>query len=618
MMNDKDRHWLVALYWLIDRFDQSYYRWGLSLVSDKIYDQLWQVLKHYTYNLSWPFVWKKHSNLNFLKTIKHRHLIWILSERTIFINEHKRLKGFLNKFSNYDVLVIEPKFDGISCILTYWRSKQSNDYILTSALTRGDSFIGESLLHLVNFFHNIPYKLYLPSFFLFNDTPVIIRGELMISKSIYKAWYSHFTSSRTALLSIFKTFSIWLHDLSNIIFWPFFISKINDTIPYHILKRIILCHYFWLKKVYTKKYHVINLKKINLKTIIEAYKLIDYSIDGIIIKVDDYALWNWLGEGNHYPRWSVAVKDEMKNYSSMIEWITYDISRFGILTPVAHIIPVRIDRRIIWKCSLFNYRFVWKHKIKIGDVINFTLSGGIVPKFIKVNWSSKRLFSMIKVCYFCQHKLYFKTSNCIYIKCMNDRCLKKNIKRLIYFCNINCIVGLSKSHINKIINALNWYFYNTIHHFNDTQLISLFFNRSIFRLGIQIFWYKTRCNLLYTIWNFYNTMRQDKLLEGLSIVDLGWERVQVLIKYNFNLFLCTYDLIYLKYDVRRLFMSWKYTWIYNKSKYKINQLLMLNMIQTIKWYWYILIDLLLKYLQNKTFNVYNFLYMLIYSSRIKK
>merc|ERR1711920_834723 len=110
---------------------------------------------------------------------------------------------------------------------------------------------------------------------------------------------------------------------------------------------------------------------------------IDYDIDGIVFKVNDFFLQNMLGSVGRSPKWSIAYKFPAKIADSRIKNIVIQIGRTGVLTPVAQIEPVILDRVLISRITLHNFYEIQRLDIRVGDFVRIKRSGDVIPNIVK-------------------------------------------------------------------------------------------------------------------------------------------------------------------------------------------------------------------------------------------
>ena len=114
-------------------------------------------------------------------------------------------------------------------------------------------------------------------------------------------------------------------------------------------------------------------------------KEIDFDIDGIVYKINDFNLQNRLGFVANAPRWAIAHKFSANKSISQILNIEIQVGRTGALTPVAKIKPVNIGGVLVSNATLHNEDEIERKDIRIGDVVTVERAGDVIPRVISVD-----------------------------------------------------------------------------------------------------------------------------------------------------------------------------------------------------------------------------------------
>jgi DNA ligase (NAD+) len=110
---------------------------------------------------------------------------------------------------------------------------------------------------------------------------------------------------------------------------------------------------------------------------------LDYEIDGVVIKVDDYLLREALGERDRSPRWALAWKFEPREEVTQLERIVVQVGRTGILTPVALLRPVEVSGVTVSRASLHNADEVAEKDLRPGDTVRVARAGDVIPEVVE-------------------------------------------------------------------------------------------------------------------------------------------------------------------------------------------------------------------------------------------
>ena len=371
---------------LIDKLNKFYYEKSKPLVSDSEYDDLKnEVLRLEKEN---DFLKSKYSpakmvgfkpSKNF-KKVSHR--VQMLSLANAFteedlVNFEKKILNYLSKDSSFRIYYsAEPKIDGISASLTY---KNGN---FEKGLSRGDGTEGEDITLNLATIKDIPKKI------LDKDFPkdIDIRGEVFIKNTDFEKLKEKFANPRNAASGSLRqknpedTKKIPL----NFIAYTFgFEQGLNLQKQSDYLKKL---------DVWGFKTNPLNKTIYGVKNLIQNYNQVeqqranlDFDIDGIVYKIDDFKLQKRLGNVANAPRWAIAHKFSSNKAISRILDIDIQIGRTGALTPVAKIKPINIGGVLVSNATLHNEDEINRKDIRIGDTVTVERAGDVIPHILSVD-----------------------------------------------------------------------------------------------------------------------------------------------------------------------------------------------------------------------------------------
>lgn len=431
----------------------------------------------------------------------------------------KRIKKILQK-DNVEY-VCEWKIDGLSISLIYTNHK------LTQISTRGDGNIGEDVTFNKRLIKDIPFTLK-------DICDCEIRGEVYMKKSELHQLNEELKEKNGKLLSnprnaaagTIRSLDSFLQRSLNFFAYQIFFEQNN--------------------KITSQVQCLQKLKKLgfstdsdyrqccNLAEVIEfiehqtkKQKELDFDVDGIVIKVDNYSYYDKIGQTYRYPRWAIAYKFPSLMSYSQIQNIVTKVSRSGRITYVALINPIKISGSEISRVTLHNYSFIRKLKLGIGDEIIIKKAGSVIPQItqvIKIKKDNK--WNPPEKCPNCSHILVWNKSG-IYQLCNNKECTAKQINSLIHFSSRS---GLNIKGIDiKIIEKL--YQNNLVK--KPIDFYYLFQHRDQI-IKLEGFQEKTVNNVLNSIENSKQKPWSD-LISALSIPLLSSVKCQKLATYYTNL-----------------------------------------------------------------------------------
>ena len=447
---------------LLDKYNKHYYQNQKPIVSDKEFDELKNEIlqlekKHGFSHLKSPSI--KVGYKPSKKFEKFKHKVKMLSLSNAFnqedlINFQKKNVNFLTLNKNYEFeYSVEPKIDGISASLNYKNGK------LAKGLSRGDGEEGEDITANLKTIKDIPLKIPHKDF----PEEIDIRGEVFIETNDFKKIEKDFANPRNAasgslrqkdpkktelipLKFIAYTFgfssemkvdkqSDFIKSLDK---WGFKTSELNKTI--RGINNLV-------------KYHSeIEKKRFSL----------NYDIDGIVYKVNDFSLQKRLGFMSTAPRWAIAHKFSANYSITKIIDIDIQVGRTGALTPVAKVKPVNIGGVMVSNATLHNEDEIIRKDIRIGDTVKIERAGDVIPHVIavdkKLRSSGSKKYIFPNKCPSCGSKT-IKDYNLLTKKidavrrCSNEGfgCEKISIEKLKHFVSKDAlnIEGLGKKVIEK-------------------------------------------------------------------------------------------------------------------------------------------------------------------------
>ena len=518
---------------LLNKYNFNYFNKNKSLISDADYDNLKKELisleKKYDYlksnNSPTLNVGYKPSK-NFKKV---PHKVPMLSLNNAFsqedlINFEKKILNFLNKDKKFEIeYSAEPKIDGISASLIYRNGK------FQKGLSRGDGKEGEDITENLKTISDIPKVILKKSF----PQEIDIRGEVFIQNSDFISLKEKFANPRNAASGSLrqkdpnetrkiplkfiaysygyeKEMKIETQEqfLRNLNSWGFRINPLNKTI---IGINNLIKNYNYLENIRSD---------------------IDFDIDGIVYKINNFQLQKRLGYVANAPRWAIAHKFSANKGVSKILNIEIQIGRTGALTPVAKIKPVNVGGVIVSNASLHNEDEILRKDIRINDYVTIERAGDVIPHIVSVDLvkraKNSKKFEFPIYCPSCGSKTIKEYNNTTkkndsIRRCASDDyfCEKMAIEKIKHFVSKEAfnIDGLGKKIIEKF-----W------------QLKLVRFPQDIFKLNYEIIekldgWgSQSAKNLRYSI-DDKKKITLERFIYSLGIRHIGMESAKLIAKY---------------------------------------------------------------------------------------
>lgn len=183
---------------------------------------------------------------------------------------------------------------------------------------------------------------------------------------------------------------------------------------------------------------------------------LDVEVDGLVIKVNDLALRQQLGETAKAPRWVIAYKWEKYEAVTRVEEIGIQVGKTGALTPVAHLTPVEIAGTTVSRASLHNRDELQRLGVRRGDWVVVEKAGKIIPHVVRVEEhrrdGTERQFRFPTRCPVCQGDVA-QDEGGVYVRCLNPACPARLRESLRFFASRQAmdIEGLGVKLIEQLI-----------------------------------------------------------------------------------------------------------------------------------------------------------------------
>mgnify|MGYP001321940314 FL=1 len=371
---------------LIQKYNQYYYNKNKSAISDYEFDiiklEVLRLEKKYEFlnNKDSPSKKVGYAPSKNFKKIKHK--VPMLSLGNAFnkddlLNFEKKILNFLSfEKSSQIEFSAEPKIDGISASLLYKNGR------FIQGLSRGDGNEGEDITENLKTIKDIPKIINEKNF----PSEIDIRGEVFIQNKDFEKFKNKFANPRNAASG-----SLRQKD-----------PKLTSTIPLKFIAYTfgytkdmkINSQSEFLKSLKTWGFRINQFNKLikgihnllkNHEDLEKKRDKIDFDIDGIVYKVNNFNLQKRLGFAANAPRWAIAHKFSANSSVSKILNIEIQVGRTGALTPVAKIKPVSIGGVIVSNATLHNEDEIIRKDIRVGDIVTVERAGDVIPHVISVN-----------------------------------------------------------------------------------------------------------------------------------------------------------------------------------------------------------------------------------------
>jgi DNA ligase (NAD+) len=355
---------------------------------------------------------------------------------------------------------VEPKFDGASISLIY-----ENDLLVRGA-TRGDGVQGDDVTINIKQIRSVPLSA---SFSRYGIEQVEIRGEVLMNKESFKKYNQQLAEQQLAPLANPRNAAAGSLRIKD----PMEVSRRNlEVFLYHISyyasrdgldikkgemistgqaheaksKKAPLTHSDSLEMLWDLGFRSPKKEKKVFKGIqpVIDYCIdfesgrdkLPYEIDGMVVKVNDFALQDKMGMTTHHPRWAIAFKFKARQATSKLLKVEFQVGRTGSITPVAKIEPVPIGGVTVGSVSLFNEDVVRQKDLRIGDSVLVERAGDVIPYIVKsmaeLRTGKEKKIAFPTHCPACGDELVRVPEEAV-LRCVNINCPAQVVERIIHF-----------------------------------------------------------------------------------------------------------------------------------------------------------------------------------------
>lgn len=376
---------------LLNKYSYEYYVNDKPSVSDAIYDSLMDELKKIESSnpelitIDSPTQRVGNKLLDGFQKVRHQRRMVSLndvfdkSEIEAWIKRtDKLMPGQCHEFFT------DIKMDGLACALIYANG------VLAQAVTRGDSFVGEDVTNNVRTIKNVPLRLHeAPGFEQFLRGRTEIRGEIVMLKRDFEELNKkqkalgqpEFANPRNLAAGTIRQLDPALVAARPLHFRGYDVLRDDDSeIPtnsfaYDTLTALgIICNR--QASVFTNLADVMNF----VNDWDEKRHDLPFNTDGLVIKINDRALYDSLGMVGKNPRGAVAYKYAAEEATTIVRDIVISIGRTGAATPVAVFDPVVVAGTTVQHASLHNADEIARLDVRRGDTVVIFKAGDIIPQ----------------------------------------------------------------------------------------------------------------------------------------------------------------------------------------------------------------------------------------------
>jgi DNA ligase (NAD+) len=393
------------------------------------------------------------------------------SSRMLSLNDvfdESELQAWVNRVSKLAPkheleFFLDLKMDGLAAALVY------QDGILAQAITRGDGFVGEDVTANVRTIESVPLRLrQAKGYEKFNQGRTEIRGEIVMYKDVFAVLNKERAEKGLPPFANPRNLAA---------------GTIRQLDPRLVVARPLQFHAYDLLRqqpgdVPANDYAYKTLREIGLRANHEAettnsvsgvlkfadkwqderQKLV-FNTDGVVVKINNRALFARLGVVGKAPRAAVAFKYPAEQATTKVKDIFVSVGRTGAATPVAMLEPVVVAGSTVQMATLHNEGEVRRKDIRVGDTVIVQKAGDIIPEVVepltKLRDGSEKAFKMPSHCPDCGTKLVKAKETEAVWRCPNNACPSRAWKQIQHFASKAAldIDGLGEKNVMALLGA---------------------------------------------------------------------------------------------------------------------------------------------------------------------
>ena len=360
-------------------------------------------------------------------------------------------------------LCCELKIDGSSIALTY------EDGVLVRAATRGDGTTGEDVTVNMRTVRDVPLRLRdeARGAIAPGVETLELRGEVYMPKKSFEALNAAaeeegrapFANPRNAAAGSLRQKDpavTKMRDLST------FMYAIADDAALEVEGQWELLQ--WLRKA---GFHVnpdvrlcTTAEEVRgfCRECLDRRESLPYEIDGVVVKVNDFARQRAMGFTARAPRWAIAFKFPPEEKTTLLRDITVQVGRTGALTPVAELAPVVVAGSTVARATLHNLDEVHRKDVRVGDTVIVRKAGDVIPEVLgpvlSLRGPEARIWEMPSVCPSCGSPVVRDPGE-VAFRCISIDCPAQALERLLHWASRGAldIDGMGEEIVSRLVES---------------------------------------------------------------------------------------------------------------------------------------------------------------------
>ncbi len=278
--------------------------------------------------------------------------------------------------------IVEPKIDGLAVNLRYEHGH------LSIAATRGDGRVGEDVTDNIRTISDIPWELEDA------DVPALleVRGEVYMSRASFAALNERqerrgeklFANPRNAAAGSLRQMDAKVTAKRGLNFFAYGAGEGADSLAASQSSLMQRLKSLGFAVQEFALFHDVDALLEHYQAWQQKRQSLSYEIDGLVYKVDDFALQQQVGVVARSPRWAIAHKFPAEEAVTTVENIVWQVGRTGVITPVAEMRPVKVAGVIVSRATLHNVQELQRKGVRVGDEVIVRRAGDVIPEVVRV------------------------------------------------------------------------------------------------------------------------------------------------------------------------------------------------------------------------------------------
>jgi DNA ligase (NAD+) len=378
---------------------------------------------------------------------------------------------------------VDPKVDGVSLSIRY------ENGVLALAATRGDGRQGDDVTANVRTIRSVPLRL------VGDDVPEVVeaRGEVYWPREEFAAFNralvdggeTPFANPRNGAAGTLKQLDPRKVAGRRLAFVAHSIGEVS-RMPGECASQVLAAFARWGIPVNPRGQACGDVEEV-LRAIDSwnaARAEAPYDTDGMVVKVDELALRERLGQTSKYPRWCIAYKYAADQAATILREVSFQVGRLGTITPVAHFDPVQLAGTTVSNATLHNFDQVKRLDVRAGDTVVIEKAGEIIPQVTRALHDKRPAGTAAieppRECPSCGESVA-RDEGGVHVRCVNPECPAQIRERLEFFAGRGQmdIEDLGPALIDKLVTAGKVRHFADLYRLTKDDLIGLELGRHI-------------------------------------------------------------------------------------------------------------------------------------------